>query len=291
MDDFFIYVLLDPRKKDNTNYVINETEFNFQYKPFYVGKGKGNRIQQHYMKCSLKKNTKKNNKILKIFECGLQPISIILFNNLKENNAYDIEKNVISIIGLSNLTNMVEGGVGQCSLSMRGDKNPMFGKHPIPWNKGLKGVTKNKYKGKKLEDILGDEKAADIKNRLSEKRMGKSWEEYFGKDKAREVRIKRTKERTGYKHKKETIIKMKNSSTPDVRLLRRNKSMVSKQKKFDFDMNNHKEQMKHYIKQGFDDNEIIKRITDISKYRLKKMLFLLRNNLNSNHFFKLIDTK
>jgi hypothetical protein len=243
------------------------------------------------MNCNLKKNTNKNNVILKIIDSGHKPISIKLFENLEEKNAYEIEKETILVIGLDKLTNKVDGGRGQSSSSILGDKNPMFGKHPIPWNKGLRGVTKSKYKGKKMEDILGKKRAKDVKNKMSEKRKGKSWEEYFGEDKARKVRIKRIEERTGYKHKKETIIKMRNSSTPDVKLMRRNKSIVSKQKKFDFDMNNYKKQMKHYIIQGFDDNEITKRITDVSKYRLKKMLFLLRNNLNSNHFFKLIDTK
>lgn len=57
MKEFFVYVLLDPRKEVNCSYNINNNVFNFQYKPFYVGKGKGNRIRQHYMNCNLKKNS------------------------------------------------------------------------------------------------------------------------------------------------------------------------------------------------------------------------------------------
>ena len=286
MKEFFIYILLDTRKKICCSYTINNNKFNFQYKPFYVGKGKGNRIQQHYGKYNLKKKTKKNNLILKIFDCGLQPISIKLFKDLTENNAYELEKKVISIIGLNNLTNKTDGGVGQCSLSMTGEKNPMFGQHPIPWNKGQKGVVKSKFKGWKLDEIVGKKRAIEIKRKQSEKRKGKSWEEYFGEEVGKRIRIERSEKRCGSKHTKKTIIKMKNSSTPKVRIVRRNASIKTKQKTFDSEMKLYEKQIKIYIQQGYIDNEIIMRINELSKYKLKKMMFLIRNNYNSDYFFK-----
>ena len=285
MKEFFVYVLLDPRKEVNCNYNINDCDFNFQYKPFYVGKGKGIRIQQHYMKCNLKKNTHKNKIILKILNNGFQAIQIKLFENLDEEDAYRIEKDVITIIGLGNLTNKTDGGIGQCSSSMIGRANPMFGKHPIPWNKGLKGVVKSKYKGKKLEEIVGEGKAKEIKRKQSEKRIGKSWEEYFGEEAGKRIRAERSKERTGYKHSEETITKMKNSSTPEVKLIRRNNSIKKKQKTFDSDMEKYENQIQNYMLYEYTNNEIMKRINGISKYRLKKMIFLLRNNLTSDYFF------
>lgn len=167
----------------------------------------------------------------------------------------------------------------------------MFGKHPTAWNKGLKGVTKSKFKGKKLEEIVGEEKAKKIKNKLSKKRKGKSWEEYFGVETGKRLRIERSENRKGTKHSDETINKMKKSSTPEVNLNRRNGTIKTKQKSFDSEMKIFEVKIKLYIQQGYSDNEIIKRINEISKYKLKKIIFLIRNNYNSDYFFKTIDTK
>jgi len=41
------------------------------------------------------------------------------------------------------------------------------------------------------------------------------------------------------------------------------------------------------INDGYADNEIIKRIINISRFRLKKMIFLIKNKLNSDYYFKI----
>ena len=81
MDNFYVYGLLDPRTKGNYKYLINSNEICFDYKPFYIGKGKKWRIGQHFSKYNLKKNTYKNNTIIKIFNAGYKPISIKIFEN------------------------------------------------------------------------------------------------------------------------------------------------------------------------------------------------------------------
>lgn len=283
---FYIYAILDTRKKENSIYYIDNYKIEFEYEPFYIGKGKKWRLNQHFCKSSLSKNTYKNNKIIKILNEGYKPISIKIIDNLTEKAAYDLEIKIISIIGLDKLTNKTEGGVGQCSLSMIGDKNPMYGKHPIPWNKGKKQPSK--FKGKKLEEILGEKKAKISKKKQSDSRKGKTWEEYFGEDVAKKLKIKRKKERIGTKHSEETKNKIKEKVNTPENILKRKTELIKKKKRiFDEDFNSNKDNIKKMINNGYTDNEISKRINNISKFRMKKMIFLLKNDLNSDHFFKI----
>lgn len=287
MNEFYVYGLLDPRICGEYKYSVDLIEICFDHKPFYIGKGIRWRIGQHFSKYNLKKNTHKNNAIIKILNAGYKPITIKIFENLSEERAYVLENKTINAIGLNNLTNKRDGGLGQSSEAMLGDKNPMFGKHPIPWNKGLCGVVKNPNKGKLLEEILGVEKAEKVKEKQSIKRKGKTWEEYFGIEKAKNAKIKQSKNRTGTNHTEKTILQMKKSSTPEINLNRKIVIIKKRQKNFDDDMIKHENQIKEYINLGYLDSEIIKRINDVSRFRLKKMIFLLKNNLNSNHYFQL----
>lgn len=287
MENFYVYAILDPRKKKKSTYYVDEHEIIFEYEPFYIGKGKKWRLTQHFYKCSLKKNTYKNNKILKIINEGYKPISIKIIEKLTEIEAYNLEIKVISSIGLQNLTNKTEGGVGQCSSSMIGNKNPMFGKHPIPWNKGTKGQP-SKFKGMKMEEICGEEKAKTSKEKQSNSRKGKSWEEYFGEETAKRIKEERKIQRTGTKHSEETKKKIKEKICTPENILKRKKIMILKRKnKFDLDFVSNKDQIEKLINNGYKDNEIIKRIDGISRFRVKKMIFLIKNNLDSNYYFDL----
>jgi hypothetical protein len=289
MNDFYVYALLDPRYSGITEYEIDNYKIRFDFAPFYIGKGKKWRMNQHYSKYNLKKNTHKNNKILSIINGGDCPISLKIIENLEEEYAYDLEIKIISKIGLDNLTNKNEGGIGQSSNSMVGEKNPMFGKHPIPWNKNKTGCQKSPFKGMKIDDIFGEEKSVSIKKKQSDKRKGKSWEEYFGVEKALELKNKRSIQRIGTKHSELTKSKIKEKiCTPD-NILKRKKIILENRKKlFDFEFETNKENIKKMIDNGYADNEINKRISDISKYKIKKMIFLLKNNLNSDYYFKIL---
>ena len=119
--EFYVYALLDTRKPGKYNY----GKYKFEYEPFYVGKGKGNRLNAHFkgafnienprydsFKCIKIRNIKRKTKEL--------PKSTIIVDNLNEVDAYDLEIKLIALIGryeysegpLSNATDGGEGAVG-----------------------------------------------------------------------------------------------------------------------------------------------------------------------------------
>lgn len=115
MNNFYVYVYLNPLKIGNYNY----GKINFNYEPFYVGKGCNNRCNFH-TKYVDEKNKLKQNIINKIIKNNKNPIIIKLYENITEYSAFRIEKYLINLIGrrdiktgcLSNLTN---GGDGVCN--------------------------------------------------------------------------------------------------------------------------------------------------------------------------------
>lgn len=97
--EYYVYELIDPR--DN--------------KPFYVGKGKNDRMYKH----SNCESTKKKNpflyyKLNKIKSLGLEPIRQKVIENLSEPDALQAEKDLISTYGLENLCNILPGGYEHC---------------------------------------------------------------------------------------------------------------------------------------------------------------------------------
>lgn len=111
--EFYVYVYLDPRKKCN----INFKNINFEYEPFYIGRGKGYRKQQHLQPKKLMNNTIKSNKILKIRKLNLEPIIITLEENISYKKSIGLEMELIEKFGrIDNktgiLTNMTDGGEG-----------------------------------------------------------------------------------------------------------------------------------------------------------------------------------
>ena len=113
---FYVYVYLDPRKPGH--YVYSEYEFN--YEPIYVGKGNNGRAYVHLYESKQKYNGNKSftNKIKKIQkEYGIDPIIIKIKETLTEDMAFEIEKEMIYVIGrrdkkLGVLCNLTDGGQG-----------------------------------------------------------------------------------------------------------------------------------------------------------------------------------
>ena len=123
---FYVYVYLNPLKLGTFIY----NEFCFAYEPFYVGKGKNNRIFYHIKEAerSMKNNTIKGN-MHKIYtinkiknEFGCDPITLKIKSNLTAFEACELEKYLINIIGRNDLnigplTNQTDGGEGCLNTS------------------------------------------------------------------------------------------------------------------------------------------------------------------------------
>jgi DNA-binding XRE family transcriptional regulator len=90
MNNFYIYIYLDPRKYKKYIY----GEYKFDYEPFYVGKGKNGRYKVKYGRTLIFKN-----KINKIKKLKLEPVIIKLFENLSEEESLNKEIELIDKIG------------------------------------------------------------------------------------------------------------------------------------------------------------------------------------------------
>lgn len=92
---YYVYLLVDPRTD----------------KIFYVGKGRGSRINHHLLG-ALEENTKETEKIKRIREIQKAEMEVghtILRHGLTEKEAFEVESATIDLLGLENLTNLVHG--------------------------------------------------------------------------------------------------------------------------------------------------------------------------------------
>jgi len=120
---YYVYALLDPRKPGVYQY--RESPI-FDYEPFYIGKGKGNRCNEHFgqLREAKKELTYKAQKIRSIFKkSGKYPIIIKLYEKLNVDVSYEVEKFLIKQIGRKDLnkgplTNLTDGGDGPYNISL-----------------------------------------------------------------------------------------------------------------------------------------------------------------------------
>ncbi len=108
---FYVYALLDPRKPGPFYY----GHWKFSHEPFYIGKGKDNRVLSH-LSGSAGNNFSKN-KIKSIRRSGLEPLYVVKRENLTEKQALTLENKLIISLGRSNLgsgplTNLTDGWEG-----------------------------------------------------------------------------------------------------------------------------------------------------------------------------------
>ncbi len=89
---FYTYIYLDPRKPGRWEY----KNWVFLYEPMYIGKGMGDRINNHLQTYKLRKGSIFSRKLTKILALSLKPIRFRIFENLKEDEAFEEEVKAIA---------------------------------------------------------------------------------------------------------------------------------------------------------------------------------------------------
>ncbi len=97
---FYVYVLTRPNGE-----------------PFYVGKGSGNRIDDHEREARAGHNCHKCNIIRKIWHEGGQVQRSFALRTDDEQEAFDCERQMIAFYGRDALANHTDGGEGFANLS------------------------------------------------------------------------------------------------------------------------------------------------------------------------------
>ena len=207
---YYVYLILDP-----TNC----------YKPFYVGKGTGDRAKQHLRPNQRETNLRKEKKIAKIRKNGSEPVVLFWEENISESDAYDIEIALISRFGRMKLddggilTNILIGGTGgrsglpvsentreKIDAAQRGELNHRYGKTFTSEQKAKRSqiIKDLGIKPPIRSGPMPDEQ----KRKISEANRGRKWSD--------ESRARASAERKGVKKTKplsaETIEKIRQSN-------------------------------------------------------------------------------
>jgi len=113
--NYYVYVYLDPRLPGSYGY----SGYEFEYEPFYVGKGRGWRFRNHLLKVKRGKypNLPKFHIIKQILDSGNEPIIIKYKENMSEEESFLLEEDLINKIGRNDLKtgplrNLSNGGEG-----------------------------------------------------------------------------------------------------------------------------------------------------------------------------------
>lgn len=181
MNKYYVYVLLDSSKSGTFVY----SDLSFEYEPFYIGKGCGNRIYHTlYDKQSFKYSKIKNLK-----DKGVDIIAIKFLENLDNETAFENEKILISKIGrrdLNNgpLVNMTDGGDGRLYSYPSTETKLKIKKTKKLNNKGF--ILGSKHSEKTIEKMKKSQ--TGIKNG------------FFGKEHTNENKEMHSNLVSGYKH-------------------------------------------------------------------------------------------
>ncbi len=98
--------IFSPKTIEQLKYYVYVYSDPDTHKPFYVGKGKGNRVFSHL---SAEDGSKKVEKIHELEKAHKQPVIEILVHGVDEETAFKVEAAAIDLIGIDNLTNQQRG--------------------------------------------------------------------------------------------------------------------------------------------------------------------------------------
>ncbi len=188
INKYYIYAYLDPRKPGE--YIYGGTIFD--YEPFYIGKGTGDR---YLIYTHMNQNRHLDNKIKKIKKEGFLVKIEFVQKNLVESEAFKQEIYFIGCIGRNDkgmgpLCNMTDGGEGAS-----GKPGGMLGKK-------LSIEVRTKI-SKALKGRPGKPHSEETKNKLAAASTGKT--------QSRELINKRMTARKGYRHSEKTKSKISDS--------------------------------------------------------------------------------
>jgi hypothetical protein len=218
-NNFYVYIYFDPRKNKKYKY----DKYEFDYEPFYVGRGRNKRFLDHLVYLD---GTMKSKKIQKIVSLGLTPIIIKVKENLFLKEANDLEIDLIKNIGrrkvqnglVGPLTNLTPGGDGGDTFSGRKHSEKTKQKMSLSQKgkivlESTKKLISEKRKNKTYEQIYGKEKGDKLRKQHSQamlgnrnfgditgresSRKGKTYEEFYGEEKAKQLKDLYSKERSG----------------------------------------------------------------------------------------------
>ena len=186
LNDYYVYVYLDPRKPGSFTY----GDLFFDFEPFYIGEGRGDRDTQHLrdlFSFKGKKKTHKNNTLKAIVRQNLTPVILHLHENLSQAEAWRKEVERISLIGRHCVK---EGPLTNTHLGGHGGAQP----DEIRKQAGLKIAQRWKegaYKNK-------------VETPMSEEQKEKLRQAHLGKKQTPEQVARRFEARAGYQHSEET---------------------------------------------------------------------------------------
>jgi hypothetical protein len=176
---YYVYAYLDPRYREN----LFLSHISFLYRPIYIGKGSGFRYRDHLLREGRKYrgcNRVLECKLKKLKKGCLEPVVIILKDNLSEKESFDLEKSCISSIGkiwdgTGSLLNFLDGGEGPSipksvrkKMSIARKEWLKSNDHPM---KGLKHSDKTKKQMSKNHNGfgIGDNHSYESKKKISDK--------------------------------------------------------------------------------------------------------------------------
>ena len=194
MKKYYVYALLDTSKPGI--YVYDDLVFD--YEPFYIGKGTDNR---HYHSSFDRHNSFKKNKIKSLNKKNIKVLSIKVFEDLNEQESFNIETTIIKKIGrrdlkLGPLTNLTDGGDGRTNIV-------------------VSEKTKKKISKTKKSQHLHNKHTELTKNLLKKINQGEN-NPFFGKNHTEEIKEEQSLRVSGTnhpmwgkKHNEETIQKIR----------------------------------------------------------------------------------